>query len=206
MFVHGAAAGQRETSAKEAEEGEKCLQLMEEQLIFSLFESEEQLSQTCLQSFYEFLKAHWEKHFWNCCEATTCTPSVALQWMHGWKKSHLPVGKRAVRCWNPAGETATFVPVMPPRLRRKMSPTEHGFGKRAGVRCFPLNAVDRKERLLQTPSLTLRWLTAGALRAVRGAVCSRLPHEHRRGPAESGSRSVFILCHCQTHLTYFIIF
>ena len=34
---------------------------------------------------------------------------------------------------------------------------KHSFRKR--VRCFPLNAVDRNERLLQTPSLTLHWLT-----------------------------------------------
>lgn len=45
-------------------------------------------------------------------------------------------------------ETATFVPVMPPRPRRTVSKSKHGCGKRAGVRCFPLNSADGEDRLL----------------------------------------------------------
>lgn len=37
---------------------------------------------------------------------------------------------------------------MPPRPRRTASKSKHGGGKRAGVRCFPLNSADGEDRVL----------------------------------------------------------
>lgn len=82
--------------------------------------------------------------------------------MHRWKH-YVPGRKRAEKMLKSCCTNSDFfVPVMPLRLWRKMSrkkKSNTASGKRAAVRCFPLNAVDRKERLLQTPSLTLRSLT-----------------------------------------------
>lgn len=91
---------------------------------------------------------------------------------------------------SPMLEILIFVPVMPPRLRRRVSKSKHGVGKRAAVRCFPLNSVDREDRLLQTPSLTLRWLTDWltdqTLRifflSERGAVSLRQLHRRSKPP------------------------
>lgn len=57
-------------------------------------------------------------------------------------------GEQRFAFGSPQLETATFVPVMPPRPRRAASKGKHGCGKRAGVRCFPLNSADAEDRLL----------------------------------------------------------
>lgn len=75
--------------------------------------------------------------------------------MQKWKSCrsvwHLPVGEKGEQRFafgSPQLETATFVPVVPPRPRRTASKSKHGCGKRAGVRCFPLNSADGEDRLL----------------------------------------------------------
>lgn len=49
------------------------------------------------------------------------------------KKVHGPCD---LPVWNPAVETVTFVPVMPPRLRCRVSKTKHGFGKTSESQMF----------------------------------------------------------------------